>query len=153
LRSVGLLKSSVMVNSTKERIVPFVINILLLTILNKLVLYNNSAYELNIFFYGLIVAYFFLLIGSIFNQKYSVHTAILSAGLAFITILLIYQKLPLLILPILLILATGCTATARLYLKAHTSAQIIIGGFIGGIPQLIIWYWYVNNYNIPFTIS
>lgn len=148
LRSLGLLKSSIMVSNTKERIIPYVINIFLLLTLNKLVFYNNSAYELNIFFYGLILSYICLLLGSIFKQKYSVHIAILSAGFVFITILLIYQKMPLFILPIILILSIGITATARLYLKAHTSSEIIIGGLIGGLPQLLIWYCYINNYSL-----
>ncbi len=148
LRSLGLLKSSIMVSDTKERIIPYVINIFLLLTLNKLVFYNNSAYELNIFFYGLILSYICLLLGSILKQKYSVHIAILSAGLVFITILLVYQKMPLFILPIIFILSIGITATARLYLKAHTSAQIIIGGLIGGLPQIFMWYWYINNYSL-----
>ena len=66
LRSLGLLKSSIMVSDTKERIIPYVINIFLLLTLNKLVFYNNSAYELNIFFYGLILSYICLLLGSFY---------------------------------------------------------------------------------------
>ncbi|MGG5507704.1 MULTISPECIES: phosphatase PAP2 family protein [unclassified Myroides] len=140
MRSLRILKSSVMVSETKERIFPFAINIALLYALKSLVLYNNSAYELKLYFWGLLVTYSLLLIGAIFKQKYSVHTALLTAGLAFFTLLLIQQKTPALILLIVCILITGLTASARLYLKAHTSYEVFIGALLGFLPQLGCWY-------------
>ncbi|MBB1138294.1 hypothetical protein [Myroides sp. WP-1] len=140
MRSLRILQSSVMVSETKERIFPFAINIALLYTLKSLVLYNNSAYELKIYFWGLIATYSLLLIGAIFKQKYSVHTALLTAGLAFFILLLIHQKTPALILLIVCILITGLTASARLYLKAHTSYEVFFGGLLGFLPQLICWY-------------
>ncbi|MBB1148723.1 MULTISPECIES: hypothetical protein [unclassified Myroides] len=139
MRSLRVLKSSVMVSDTKERIFPFAINIALLYVLKTLVLYNNSAYELKLYFWGLIVTYSLLLLGAIFRQKFSVHTAMLTGGLTFFTLLLIHQKTPALILLISCILITGLTASARLYLRAHTSYEVIVGGLIGLLPQLACW--------------
>ncbi|MDM1044279.1 hypothetical protein HX004_05425 [Myroides sp. 1354] len=139
MRSLRILQSSVMVNETKERIFPFAINILLLYTLKSLVLYNNSAYELKIYFWGLIGTYVLLLAGALFKQKYSVHTALLLAGLTFFTLLLFHQGIPSLILLIVCILITGITASARLYLRAHTSYEVFIGGLIGLLPQIICW--------------
>ncbi len=139
MRSLRILKSSVMVSDTRERIFPFAINIALLYTLKSLVLYNNSAYELKHYFWGLIVTYSLLLLGAIFRQKYSVHTALLTAGLTFFTLLLIHQKTPALILLIVCILITGLTASARLYLRAHTSYEVLLGGLIGAVPQLLCW--------------
>lgn len=139
MRSLRILQSSVMVNETKERIFPFAINILLLYTLKSLVLYNNSAYELKIYFWGLIGTYVLLLAGALFKQKYSVHTALLLAGLTFFTLLLFHQGIPSLILLIVCILITGITASARLYLRAHTSYEVFIGGLIGLLPQILCW--------------
>lgn len=139
MRSLRILQSSVMVNETKERIFPFAINILLLYTLKSLVLYNNSAYELKIYFWGLIGTYALLLAGALFKQKYSVHTALLLAGLTFFTLLLFHQGIPSLILLIVCILITGITASARLYLRAHTSYEVFIGGLIGLLPQILCW--------------
>lgn len=139
MRSLRILRSSVMVSETKERIFPFAINIALLYTLKSLVLYNNSAYELKIYFWGLILVYSLLLIGVFFKQKYSAHTALLTAGLTFFTLILIHQKSPSLILLIGCILITGLTASARLYLRAHTSNEVLIGGLIGLVSQILCW--------------
>lgn len=139
MRSLRILKSSAMVNETKERIVPFAINILLLYTLKSLVLYNNSAYELKIYFWGLIGSYTLLLLGAFLKQKFSVHTTLLTAGLTFLILLLIHQKTPALILVISCILITGLTASARLFLRAHTSYEVALGGLIGIIPQILCW--------------
>lgn len=139
MRSLRILQSSVMVNETKERIFPFAINILLLYTLKSLVLYNNSAYELKIYFWGLIGTYTLLLLGALLKQKYSVHTALLTAGLTFFTLLLFHQGIPSLILLIVCILLTGLTASTRLYLRAHTSYEVIVGGLLGVIPQILCW--------------
>lgn len=139
MRSLRILKSSVMVNETKERIFPFAINILLLYTLKSLVLYNSSAYELKIYFWGLIGTYSLLLVSALLKQKYSVHTALLTAGLTFFTLLLLHQNTAALILLIGCILLTGLTASARLYLRVHTSYEVFVGGLIGSVPQLICW--------------
>ncbi|WP_158961538.1 hypothetical protein [Myroides fluvii] len=139
MRSLRILQSSVMVHETKERIFPFAINIILLYTLKSLVLYNNSAYELKIYFWGLIGTYSLLLIGALIKQKFSVHTALLTAGLIFFTLLLFHQGIPSLILLIACILITGITASARLYLRAHTSYEVLVGGLIGIIPQILCW--------------
>ncbi|WP_413511522.1 hypothetical protein [Myroides odoratus] len=139
MRSLRILKSSVMVSETKERIFPFAINILLLYTLKSLVLYNNSAYELKIYFWGLIGTYSLLLVSALFKQKYSVHTALLTAGLTFFILLLLHQNTAALILLIGCILFTGLTASARLYLRAHTSYEVFVGGLIGFVPQLLCW--------------
>lgn len=139
MRSLRILQSSVMVSETKERIFPFALNILLLYTLKSLVLYNNSAYELKIYFWGLMLSYSLLLVGALCKQKYSVHTTLLTAGLTFFTLLLIHQKTPALILLIGCILITGLTTSARLYLRAHTSYEVLVGGLIGTIPQILCW--------------
>ena len=42
----------------------------------------------------------------------------------------------------LLALIAGAIATSRLHLKAHTSVELVFGVFVGLLPQLIVFnYW------------
>ena len=42
----------------------------------------------------------------------------------------------------LLFIINGAVATSRLYMNAHTPSELIIGFFIGLVPQLILVnYW------------
>ena len=41
----------------------------------------------------------------------------------------------------ILIFMIGLVATSRLFLKAHTFSELILGFFIGWIPQLVVTYF------------
>ncbi|MDR0229786.1 MAG: hypothetical protein LBI72_12105 [Flavobacteriaceae bacterium] len=139
LQSLGKIRSSVMLHSREERALPFAINIVLLLLLKYYVLYNNSAYTLNLYFNGLIVSYTLLLIGSLIKHKYSVHATLLLSSITFIIFLMIANQSNNIVLLNTLLLITGITLSSRLYLQAHTSKEIIIGILIGGLPQAIMW--------------
>lgn len=147
LKSLKIIQSSTMVNSLKERIIPFIINIVLLFILKSFILYNNSAYELKIYFYGLISTYLLLLILACFKHKSCVHVAMLTGCLGFYTVLVLYNQIPEIVTVILLVLITGATASSRLYLRAHSSAEVISGGIVGILPQVAL-FWLTISHNI-----
>lgn len=138
LRSLGLVNSSVMLSSLKQRLIPFSINIILLLVLQKFVLYNSSAYALNLYFNGLIISYCLLLTGAIFKQKFSTHSALLSGCVLFYIFLQLNNQSSDIATLIILILLAGITLSSRLYLNAHNSQEIIAGLFIGVVPQLFI---------------
>lgn len=139
LKSMRLLRSSVMVDQLSERLLPFSINIILLILLKNYVLLDNSIYEYKIYLWGSIYTYILLLISLFFKKKYSVHTALLSGSLTFYILLSLHLFLPNIIGIIALTLALGFTASSRLYLKAHTNSDIIMGFLIGVFPQLLFW--------------
>lgn len=147
LKSLKIIQSSMMVNNLKERVIPFAINIILLFILKSFILYNNSAYELKIYFYGLISTYLILLILACFRHKSSVHIAMLTGCLGFYTVLVLYNQIPDIITIILLVLITGITASSQLYLHAHSSAEVVSGGIAGLLPQVIL-FWLAISHNI-----
>lgn len=139
LKSLGVIQSSVMVSKPSERIIPYVINILLLITLKYYVLYNNSAYAINFYIWGLIYSYIALLVFLFFRLKCSAHIALLgSCFLFFVTQLIEHQNANLIGI-IALIFIIGFTATSRLFFKAHTSTEIILGFLIGVIPQLFFF--------------
>ena len=41
-----------------------------------------------------------------------------------------------------LVIAIGLTAASRLELKAHTMTELVVGVLVGGLPQLLVFYFY-----------
>ncbi|SFJ30277.1 hypothetical protein [Myroides guanonis] len=139
LHSLHALKSSIMVHNKKERITPFLIQIGLLFLLKNYILQANNVYEFNLFIWGLMYTYIGLTICLLFGKKLSVHVANITALLAFYVLFSLHFYEAHLIGTILLIFALGLTATSRLFLKAHTTKEVIGGFLLGLIPQLILW--------------
>ncbi|WP_430614044.1 hypothetical protein [Flavobacterium sp. JP2137] len=140
LRSMRLLKSSIMIDSAKERVVPILIYILLLIILKDYVLQHNRTYEFNIYIWGSIYSYVLLLLSIYAKKKFSVHVASLTGCITFFTLLSIKYYMPNTIILNTLVIALGFTASSRLYLKAHRSSEIVYGFLVGLLPQLAFWY-------------
>ena len=139
LHSVQALKSSIMVLNSRERITPFLIQIGLFFILKQYILQANNVYEFNLFIWGLMYSYIGLTLVLLLGKKASVHVANLTALLSFYILFSLHFYEAHLLGPILLILALGFNATSRLYLKAHTTTEVIIGFLLGLIPQLVLW--------------
>lgn len=139
LKSLGVIQSSVMVSKPRERIIPYVINIFLLITLKYYVLYNNSAYAINFYVWGLIYSYILLLVFIFFRLKCSAHMTLLSSGFVFFIYQLIEHQNANLIAIIGFVFIIGFTATSRLFFKAHTSTEIILGFLIGALPQLFFF--------------
>ncbi|SRR5690554_609633 len=142
LKSVGMLRSSIMVESVKERSVPMFLNIIIVLILVFRVWENASNTALKQFFIGYAITYVILFCSALFQKKYSVHVASLCSALPlFIQPSATYFLPPLVILPFFLLLL-GFVASSRLYLNAHTNLEIIMGGIIGFFPTFIIFFLY-----------
>lgn len=140
LKSLGLLKSSIMVSEVRERTAPMFLNIFIITILIFKVWENVANTSLKVFFIGYAITYFILFCSALLKRKYSVHVAsICSVIPLLVNQTTTYYLNPFVILPILLILI-GCIASARLYLKAHTNVEIIMGATIGFVPSFIFFY-------------
>ena len=95
------------------------------------------------FFVGILfsaLSGFFL---SLFRVKISLHMVGLSGLLMFVMAVSIYFRINLIFSIAFLIAALGLTATSRLIFKAHTLIEIILGFFIGLLPQIIVLrFWY-----------
>jgi|SRR5690554_331679 len=142
LKSVGMLRSSIMVESVKERNVPMFLNIVIMLILVFRVWESASNTALKQFFIGYAITYIILFSSVQFHKKYSVHVASLCSALPlFIQPTATYFLPPLVILPIFLVLV-GLVASSRLYLNAHTNLEIVMGGIIGFFPTFIIFFLY-----------
>lgn len=134
--------SSFYLKTTEERIWPLILNCAILILILKRVLTSNEIPELYYFFIGILCSNFACLILALLKFKASIHM-IASAGLfMFIIAIGIHFKININSYIALMCIIIGAVATARLDLKAHSVIELVIGFFIGLIPQLIVLnYW------------
>ena len=142
-----LLKTINKINSfyletTEERIWPLILNCAIILLILKRVLTQNEIPELYYFFVGILCSNFACLILALLKFKASIHM-IASAGLfMFIIAIGIHFKINMNSYIAIMCIIIGAIGTSRLELKAHSGIELLIGFFIGLIPQLIVLnYW------------
>jgi len=141
LKNIGLV-STVFMPTVKERRYPLYIHILLLLMVVYKVIPNNFTIELHFYFLGLIAAAMTALVLLFFKLKVSMHLMGMGSLFMFLVCLSIHFEINITLAVSLLTLATGLVTTSRLYLKAHSKPEVLIGFFIGMISQLLtIKFW------------
>ncbi|MBJ7882775.1 hypothetical protein [Gelidibacter salicanalis] len=133
---------SLHLKTTKERIIPLLLNTIIMVLILKRVLPYHEIPELYYFYLGILFSTLACLFLAIFKLKASIHM-IASAGFFMFAIALsIHFKININGTIALMCIIIGAIATSRLHLKAHTNAELIIGFFVGLLPQLILLnYW------------
>ncbi|AXT18873.1 hypothetical protein D7030_00905 [Flavobacteriaceae bacterium AU392] len=141
LKSLNKVKT-INLETTQERIFPLVLNAIIIILILRRIFTVNDFYELYFFFVGAFLSTIVCLVLVLSKFKASIHMIAISGVLMFfIGISIHFSKNSNLVIA-LLFLISGAIASSRLYLKAHTPAELIIGFFIGFIPQLILFnYW------------
>ena len=128
LKNVGLVNSIFLETATERKYPLYIHASILLLILYKVIPTNYVT-----------VACLLLLL---FNFKTSLHAVGVSGLLMYLINLSIHFEINLIIAISIFILLTGAILTARLYLKAHTRIELIIGVFIGLLSQLLtVRFW------------
>lgn len=128
--------------STKERIWPLILNCGIIVLILNRVLTQNEIPELYYFFLGILSSTLACLMLAFLKFKVSIHM-IAAAGLfMFIVAIGIHFKININDAIAIMCIILGAIATSRLHAKAHNAIELIIGFFIGLIPQLIVLnYW------------
>lgn len=140
LKSLGLLKSSIMITNVRERSAPIFLNIVIIAILVFKIWQDTANTTLKYFFVAYAISNIILYFSVLLKRKYSIHVAYLCAVIPlFINPTTTYYINPFIVLPILLVII-GIVASARLYLSAHTNVEIILGALIGFTPGFILFY-------------
>jgi hypothetical protein len=141
LKTLGRVKS-IQLNTTKERIMPLLLNCIIILIVLQRIIKPSQAIELYFFFVGILISNMACLMLSILKFKASIHMIGVSGLFMFFIALSIHFSININGTLIIMAIIIGSVATSRLHLKAHTSKELIIGIFIGFIPQLILVpYW------------
>lgn len=139
LKSTGNVKS-VMIPDTSQRIIPLTLLSFLLILLVKRSIVISRYPELHFFFLGGLFSTIFALIYAIFKVKVSLHMMAISGLTVFIIGLNMHLQLHNPYWPALFIFLTGIVGSSRLEMNAHTYKELIIGFFVGIIPQVLFLY-------------
>lgn len=133
---------SLHLKSTKERVIPLLLNTLIVILILNRVLPYYEIQELYYFYLGILFSTLTCLFLALFKIKASIHM-IASAGFFMFAIALsIHFKININGTIALMCIIIGAIATSRLHLKAHTNTELLIGFFIGLLPQLVLLnYW------------
>ncbi|WP_228852671.1 hypothetical protein [Aegicerativicinus sediminis] len=129
-------------STTKERIIPLILNSFILLLILFRVLPEEEIPELYYFFLGILTSNLSCLTLVLFRFKASIHMIGTCGLFMFMIVLAIHFQINILLTVCLMLILIGGVATSRLHMKAHNMAELIVGAAIGLIPQLIlIKYW------------
>lgn len=141
LKNLGII-NSIFLPSLEERKYPLYISCIIFLMILYKVIPNNYVNELFYYFTGLLTATCATLVLLFFKFKTSMHLLGMGSILTFLIALSIHFETNITIAISLFTLFTGMVATSRLYLKAHTKNELLIGFLLGCCSQLIILkYW------------
>ncbi|ALJ05096.1 hypothetical protein APS56_08140 [Pseudalgibacter alginicilyticus] len=133
---------SIHLETTKERILPLFFNCINLILVLKYILSPTQVIELYFFFVGILLSTLTCLILAVLKFKASIHMIAVSGVFMFFIALSIHFNININESLALMVVLIGALATSRLLLDAHSSIELIIGFFIGFIPQLLLVnYW------------
>lgn len=133
---------SIYLKTTNERILPLLLNCVITLIVLLRILTQSQFAELYFFFIGILISTMSCLILAIFKFKASIHMISISGLFMFFIALSIHFNININDILALMCIITGAIATSRLHLKAHNYKELIMGIFVGVMPQLIlINYW------------
>jgi hypothetical protein len=134
------LIDSIFVKDVSQRKIPLYVYVLVLFLIITKVITKSIFAELYDFFLATLIATIVCLTLVLFRIKASMHIMGISGLVMFLIALSITYQVNITFALSVLILMIGLVGTSRLFLKAHTFAELIIGFFIGWIPQLLVMY-------------
>ena len=139
LRSLGLIRTKMLVDK-KERRLPLAFYAVLLLVLIEHSFSVLVIHELYYYFLGSLISIVIALTLIFFKQKISLHVMGISSLTVFVIGISAYYHVSFLYLIALLILSSGVVASSRLQAKEHTLSGVFWGSFVGIVPQVCLWF-------------
>lgn len=139
LRSLGLIRSKMMLDK-KERKLPLAFYAVLLVVLLKQSFSEMVIPELYYYFVGSLISTLTALGLLLFNHKASLHMLGITSLTVFIISISAYYHIRFLNLIAFLIVCCGLVASSRLQAKAHTNSELVLGILLGIVPQVGLWF-------------
>lgn len=141
LKTLGKVKS-INLETTKERIIPLSLNCIVIILVLQRVLAPTQIIELHYFFVGILISTMTCLILAIAKFKASIHMIAVTGVFMFFVALSFHFSININGTLALMIIIIGAIASSRLHMNAHTYKELIMGSFVGLIPQLLLVpYW------------
>ncbi|GGD18834.1 hypothetical protein GCM10011368_20930 [Hyunsoonleella pacifica] len=137
LKTLGKV-NSIYLKNTKERIIPLVLNAIVILLVIQRILRPDPYIELYYFFVGVLISTIACLILAIFKFKASIHMIAISGVFMFFIAISIHFSININNTLAIMSVIIGAVATSRLHLKAHTYPELLMGIFVGVFPQLIL---------------
>lgn len=133
---------SIYLQNVRNRIIPLVVNCIIIILILIKILPSTEFIELYYFFVGILLSSLACLVLAILNFKASIHMIASGGVLMFFIVLSIHFSINISGSIALMCLIVGAIATSRLHLNAHSGIELLFGFLIGVIPQLIVLnYW------------
>ena len=137
LRAAGKV-DSIMVATIGQRKIPLVIQSFLFILLVRKSVTIEQYPELHFFFLAGLLSIVLALVFLFFKIKASLHMITISALTVFVIGLSIHTQTQYLYLITFLVLMNGVVAASRIDMKAHTNNELVIGFFLGMLPQFLL---------------
>ncbi|MBN8641163.1 MAG: hypothetical protein J0L86_05055 [Flavobacteriales bacterium] len=131
---------TIMLSDVNQRKIPLLLQMALTVVLIKQSITIDRFPELYFFFLAGLITTFIAFVLLFFKIKSSIHMIGVSALTFFVIGLSLHNQINIIYVIASLFLFTGIIASSRLYMKAHTMTELVIGYAIGMIPQLLLWY-------------
>lgn len=125
----------------EERRLPIFIQVLLLYCLLNFTILDTHFPELYKFFQAGFISSFLVFASVILRFKASLHMIGITSLFVFTVMLTSYLEIEATYTIAYLIMCIGFVASSRLYMKAHTSLELIVGMVIGALPQVFVWFY------------
>jgi len=141
LKNLGIVKT-IFLTRAEERKYPLMISLILLLMILLKVIPDHYTQELYFFFLGLIAATSTSLLLLLIPFKTSLHMMGVGSILMFLIALSIHFERNIVVAISLMFFASGLVASSRLFLKAHSRTELLIGFMIGVVSQLLtLKFW------------
>ncbi|KAA1247447.1 hypothetical protein [Aquimarina sp. RZ0] len=137
LKTLGVI-TSIHLEDVKQRKIPLLLQSLLLLLTIKMIIDVYNYPELYFFFLGILFSSLSAIFMVLFSTKVSLHMMGSGAITMFTIALSIHFGINLTLLISGMMIVNGLVATSRLHYKAHSNLELILGFFIGVVPQLIL---------------
>jgi hypothetical protein len=129
-----------MAPSLSERRIPLIIHTFLLILLVKRTIVIARYPELHFFLLGSLLSTLIALLLTFAKTKASLHMIGISALTVFIIGINLHDHTQNTFLIAFLILMNGVVASSRIEMSTHTVKELIIGTFVGSVPQMLLLY-------------
>lgn len=125
----------------EERRLPIFIQVVLIYCLLRFTILESHFPELYKFFQAGFISSFLVFVLVMMRFKASLHMIGITSLFVFVVMLTSYLEIEATNTLAYLIMCVGFVASSRLYMKAHTPMELIVGMLIGAFPQILIWFY------------
>ncbi|MUP44625.1 hypothetical protein E0K83_02555 [Gramella sp. BOM4] len=147
LKNLGKVEDVFLKNVNERKWPLFFFLLLNIMVLNQILnVYNYPG--LYYYFVGILISTFLTYILTWFKIKTSLHMVGISGLIMFFIAFCLYFHLYFIYTLSFLIIATGLTASSRLYHKAHTGWELALGVIVGILPQLFVLRFWFTEYRM-----